>query len=127
MPGAAPMVATWIRCAPRSSRAVSRRLRNSQPTGASTWLQSTVRSRRWTECWVSRDDGTAFPVAPGVAGGRFDPERYALLNLGAADVQRDMDQFITALRRRLQRRGIRVPFFELDIKTLRVVPLEASP
>lgn len=52
-----------------------------------------------TECWVSRDDGTAFPVAPGVAGGRFDPERYALLNLGAADVQRDMDQFITALRR----------------------------
>lgn len=45
----------------------------------------------------------------------------------ATNVIRGEGWFITALRGRLQRRGIRVPFFELDLKTLRVVPLESSP
>jgi GSCFA family len=50
-----------------------------------------------TECWTSRADGTAFPLAPGVAGGVFDPDRYELINLTVADVERDLTAFVGAL------------------------------
>jgi hypothetical protein len=51
-----------------------------------------------TECWRAVSDGSVFPLVPGVAGGRFDPARYALTNLGVADVVADMTAFIRALR-----------------------------
>jgi hypothetical protein len=51
-----------------------------------------------TECWSARADGAVFPVAPGVAGGTFDPERYAFVNLTVAEVVADMTRFIADLR-----------------------------
>lgn len=51
-----------------------------------------------TECWVSRDDGAAYPLCPGVSGGRFDPARHAFVNLTVADVVADMTAFLGLLR-----------------------------
>jgi GSCFA family len=51
-----------------------------------------------TECWQSADDGAVFPLAPGVAGGVYDPGRYTCVNLGVDDVVGDMTRFIAALR-----------------------------
>ena len=52
-----------------------------------------------TECWAATADGAVFPVAPGVAGGAFDPARYTFLNLGVDEVVADMTTFIASLRR----------------------------
>jgi hypothetical protein len=51
-----------------------------------------------TECWQSVGDGAALPLAPGVAGGVYDPCRYTCVNLGVDDVVDDMTRFIAALR-----------------------------
>lgn len=51
-----------------------------------------------TECWMSREDGAAFPLCPGVAGGRFDPARHVMRNLAATDVATDMVAFVDRLR-----------------------------
>ncbi len=51
-----------------------------------------------TEIWVSKQDGSAFPVAPGVSGGVYDPDNYQLLNLSCADVIRDMETFFKLVR-----------------------------
>lgn len=51
-----------------------------------------------TECWVSGLDGAAFPVAPGVVGGTFDPKRYEFLNFGVADVTSDLRSFLRKLK-----------------------------
>jgi hypothetical protein len=51
-----------------------------------------------TECWVSRLDGAALPLAPGVSGGVFDPARYAFVNFGVEEVAGDLDAFIRKLR-----------------------------
>jgi len=53
-----------------------------------------------TECWASRDDGAVFPLCPGVAGGRFDPDRHVFVNLRVAEVVADMNQAIALIRRR---------------------------
>lgn len=52
-----------------------------------------------TECWVSREDGAAFPLCPGVEGGKFDAEKYAFLNQDVNQVLEDMHAFIAGLRR----------------------------
>jgi hypothetical protein len=51
-----------------------------------------------TECWTIAADGAALPLAPGVAGGVYDPARYTLVNLGVDDVVTDMTRFIDGLR-----------------------------
>ena len=51
-----------------------------------------------TECWVSREDGAAFPVCPGVAAGEFDPARHAFHNFEAAEVAEDLRTFLAELR-----------------------------
>ena len=51
-----------------------------------------------TEGWVSKADGAAFPLCPGVEGGTFDPERYAFRNQTADEVTADMTAFIEQLR-----------------------------
>ena len=51
-----------------------------------------------TECWVSREDGAAYPLCPGVSGGRFDPARHAFVNLTVTDVVADMTAFLGLLR-----------------------------
>jgi hypothetical protein len=71
-----------------------------------------------TECWVSRLDGAAFPIAPGVAGGRFDPSKYEFANFGVNEVVSDLQSFIKKLR--LVNRGARL------ILTVSPVPLVAT-
>jgi hypothetical protein len=51
-----------------------------------------------TECWISRLDGAAFPIAPGVAGGMFEPDRYAFKNFSASEVASDLRTFLHKLR-----------------------------
>jgi hypothetical protein len=51
-----------------------------------------------TETWRSRIDGTVYPLAPGVAGGTFDPARHEFVNLDIHDVLADMRGFLARLR-----------------------------
>jgi hypothetical protein len=51
-----------------------------------------------TECWASRLDGAVYPVAPGVVGGVFDPQKYEFLNFGVSDVTQDLRAFLHKLR-----------------------------
>ena len=51
-----------------------------------------------TETWVSRDDGAAFPICPGVAGGEFDEAHYMFANLTVADVVADLETAIWFIR-----------------------------
>ncbi len=47
-----------------------------------------------TEAWTSIADGAVFPLAPGVAGGRFDPERHRFVNFDVAAVIADLQAFV---------------------------------
>ena len=51
-----------------------------------------------TETWVSRADGAAFPLCPGVAGGEFDEAHYLFANLTVADVVADLETAIWFIR-----------------------------
>lgn len=51
-----------------------------------------------TECFVRRSDGAVFPVAPGVAGGRFDEALYEFKNLSLCEVRDDLMSFLGKLR-----------------------------
>jgi hypothetical protein len=51
-----------------------------------------------TEAWRRKADGAVLPVAPGVAGGLYDPHLYEFVNFTVDDVIGDMRQFWTALR-----------------------------
>lgn len=51
-----------------------------------------------TEGWMSRADGSMFPVCPGAAGGEFSPEAYRFVNLAYPDVRGDMEDFIARVR-----------------------------
>jgi hypothetical protein len=51
-----------------------------------------------TECWLSRLDGAAYPVAPGVAGGVFDPSRHEFANFTVDEIESDLKIFIRKLR-----------------------------
>lgn len=42
-----------------------------------------------TECWISKQDGTAYPTCPGLIAGRFDPDRYEFHNFGFAEIEAD--------------------------------------
>jgi hypothetical protein len=51
-----------------------------------------------TEAWVSPEDGSVFPVCPGIHGGTFDPERYAFVNFGYPEVLADLEGFMARAR-----------------------------
>lgn len=51
-----------------------------------------------TECWMSSQDGAAFPLCPGTSGGEFDEHRHAFVNLGYDEVLADMESFIARAR-----------------------------
>lgn len=53
-----------------------------------------------TETWVSKTDGAAYPLCPGVAAGEFDADRYEFVNLGVDDVVTDMREAIAFVRER---------------------------
>lgn len=46
-----------------------------------------------TECWMSRADGSVFPLCPGVSGGEFDPDKYRFHNQTLDEVVADLNQF----------------------------------
>jgi len=71
-----------------------------------------------TETWISRGDGAAYPLCPGVAGGEFDPARHEFVNLRAAEVSADMREAFSFIRAR----NSRVRF----IVTVSPVPLIAT-
>lgn len=50
-----------------------------------------------TEVWRSKLDGAVFPLAPGVAGGVMDEDKYEFVNLGVEEVRRDLQIFINLL------------------------------
>ena len=51
-----------------------------------------------TETWVSRRDGAAFPLCPGVAGGTFDPALHEFRNLRTGEVRAQLGAFVERLR-----------------------------
>ncbi|MDB5311730.1 MAG: hypothetical protein JWO38_5932 [Gemmataceae bacterium] len=50
-----------------------------------------------TEAWVSRVDGTVYPVAPGCGSGEFSPDRYAFRNFTASEVAGHLADFLAGL------------------------------
>jgi hypothetical protein len=46
-----------------------------------------------TEAWIDTTDSVVFPLAPGVAGGEFDPTRHAFVNFGYNEVATDLSGF----------------------------------
>lgn len=51
-----------------------------------------------TEAWRSVEDGMVYPLAPGVAGGSYSPQRHEFVNFTAAEVVADMLLLIDGLR-----------------------------
>jgi len=43
-----------------------------------------------TEAWYARGDGAVFPLAPGIAGGIYDPTRHAGVNFSARETADDL-------------------------------------
>jgi hypothetical protein len=50
-----------------------------------------------TEGWFDRRDGAVFPLAPGVAGGDYDPAEHGFENFDVASVTQDLHQLIDAV------------------------------
>ena len=51
-----------------------------------------------TEGWQAAADGAAFPLCPGVAAGRFDPDAYRFANQPVEEVIADLNTFADALK-----------------------------
>ncbi len=51
-----------------------------------------------TECWRHKSDGAVLQLAPGVAGGEWDPDKYEFWNSRVADVAGDFLAFVDKLR-----------------------------
>jgi hypothetical protein len=51
-----------------------------------------------TECWLSKLDGAAFPIAPGVAGGEFNTNDYIFHNFKVNEIVADLNEFLEKLR-----------------------------
>jgi hypothetical protein len=47
-----------------------------------------------TECWVSKADGSAYPMCPGTAAGSFDPDKYMFKNLSFKEIYEDTVAFM---------------------------------
>ena len=52
-----------------------------------------------TEGWISRLDGSVYPLCPGTAAGEFDAERYAFVNFGFNEIYDDLQELLVHLRR----------------------------
>lgn len=50
-----------------------------------------------TETWMSKVDGSVYPLAPGVVAGGFDDNLYEFKNMGVSDVVEDMQIFLDYL------------------------------
>lgn len=61
----------------------------------SNWLIFTL---GLTEAWRSKRDAAIFPMAPGVAGGTFDPNETEFVNFTVDEIIRDLSQFIEKIK-----------------------------
>lgn len=71
-----------------------------------------------TEGWQNLASGEVFPLAPGVAGGSYDPSRHGPVNFNVAQVTEDLNAFLQALK--AVNPGVRV------LLTVSPVPLIAT-
>lgn len=71
-----------------------------------------------TEAWRSVTDQSVYPIAPGVVGGAFDPQRHAFINFDLVAVEADLETFLVELKR--VNPGVRV------LLTVSPVPLIAT-
>lgn len=71
-----------------------------------------------TEAWVDCADGAVYPLAPGVAGGVYDPNRVVFQNFTAGQTREDLEWSLNFIRRRNP--DVRV------ILTVSPVPLNAT-
>jgi hypothetical protein len=51
-----------------------------------------------TEAWVSNSDGAVYPLAPGVAGGSYEPANYAFANFQYPEVRSDLQEWIQRVK-----------------------------
>jgi hypothetical protein len=51
-----------------------------------------------TEGWRSKVDGAVFPIAPGVHGGRYDPDKHEFINFSLTEIENDLELFINSLK-----------------------------
>ena len=51
-----------------------------------------------TEAWVDARDGAVYPVAPGVAGGAYDPDIHKVVNFAHHEVRSDLEAFVRRVR-----------------------------
>ena len=51
-----------------------------------------------TEAWRSRIDGSVYPLAPGVAGGAFDPQKHEFVNFGVDESEAAMAAALEAAK-----------------------------
>lgn len=73
-----------------------------------------------TEAWQVNACGTVLPVAPGVSGGDYDPQKYSFVNFTYPEIRADLEQFCTAIR------GVRGGRDFKLILTVSPVPLTAT-
>lgn len=52
-----------------------------------------------TESWQNLEDGAVFPLAPGVAGGNYDPARHGFINFTVSETIADFTAFADILRK----------------------------
>ncbi len=71
-----------------------------------------------TEGWQNLASGEVFPLAPGVAGGSYDPSQHGPVNFTVAQVTEDLNAFLQALK--AVNPGVRV------LLTVSPVPLIAT-
>lgn len=53
-----------------------------------------------TEAWVDKRDGSVFPLAPGVAGGSFNPDLFEFVNFSVNETLNDMRWVVKFVRKR---------------------------
>jgi hypothetical protein len=53
-----------------------------------------------TEGWRSKADGAVYPLAPGVAGGTFDPQAHEFVNFTVAETEQNLRSFLDAVKAR---------------------------
>jgi hypothetical protein len=51
-----------------------------------------------TEAWLSKRDGSVFPLPPGVVADSFDESRHGFANFSVAEVEQDLRRFLDALK-----------------------------
>jgi len=51
-----------------------------------------------TEAWISKSDGSVFPICPGTKGGSFDGNAYKFANFSHAEVCADLEAFMQRAR-----------------------------